>query len=176
MIENLPQKTGKTLEEWIKIINQQPLTRTSDKVKYLKTSFGLGHGYAGLIIYQAKVAAEGKAGTPEELIAKQYNGKEHLKPIYDMLVAEVKKFGRDVEIAPRNSYVSLSRNYQFAMLVPASKLRFEIALKLKNQEPIGILEAMPKPGMCTHRINLSSVEDINKEVLSWLKAAYDKAD
>jgi len=176
MIANLQAKTGKTLEEWVEIINQQPLTKTSDKVKYLKSAYGLGQGYAGLIIYHAKIAATGKADSPEELIAKQYSGKEHLKPIYDKLLKEVKKFGADVEVSPKNSYVSLRRNVQFAMLTPASQIRFDVAIKLKNQEPIGILEALPTSGMCTHRIKLSSIEDITSEVLNWLKAAYDKAD
>jgi predicted transport protein len=176
MISNLQQKTGKSLAEWIEIINQQPFTKTSDKVKYLKSTFGLGHGYAGLIIYHAKVEAAGKSDNPEELLEKQYQGKEQLKPIYDKLLSEVIKFGADVEIAPKNSYVSLRRNVQFAMLTPATKVRFEVALKLKNQEPNGILEALPKNGMCTHRIKLSSVEDISNEVIGWLKAAYDKAD
>jgi len=176
MIANLQAKTGKTLEEWVEIINQQPLTKTSDKVKYLKSAYGLGQGYAGLIIYHAKIAATGKADSPEELIAKQYSGKEHLKPIYDKLLKEVKKFGADVEVSPKNSYVSLRRNVQFAMLTPATKLRFEVALKLKNQEPEGILEALPKNGMCTHRIKLNSLEEITPEVINWLKAAYGKAD
>lgn len=176
MIAHLPQKTGKTLEEWIEIINHQPLTKTSEKVKYLKATFGLGQGYAGLIIYHAKIAAAGHADSAEELLEKQYIGKEHLKPIYDKLLSEVLKFGNDVEISPKNSYVSLRRNLQFAMLTPASKIRFDIALKLKNQEPEGILEALPASGMCTHRIKLGSLDDINDEVMAWLKAAYDKAD
>jgi len=176
MIINLQTKTGKSLEEWIEIINQQPLTKTSDKVKYLKTAFGLGQGYAGLIIYHAKIQAAGKADTPGQLVAKQYSGKEQLKPIYDKLLSEIQKFGNDIEVSPKNSYVSLRRNVQFAMLTPATKVRFEVALKLKNQEPNGILEALPKNGMCTHRIKLSSVEDISNEVLGWLKTAYDKAD
>jgi len=176
MIANLQAKTGKTLEEGVEIIHQQPLTKNRDKVKYLRSAYGLGQGYAGLIIYHAKIAATGKADSPEELIAKQYSGKEHLKPIYDKLLKGVKKFGADVEVSPKNSYVSLRRNAQFAMLTPASQIRFDVAIKLKNQEPIGILEALPTSGMCTHRIKLSSIEDITSEVLNWLKAAYDKAD
>lgn len=176
MISNLQKKTGKSLAEWIEIINQQPLTRTSDKVKYLKSAYGLGHGYAGLIIFHAKVEAAGKSDSPEELIEKQYQGKEQLKPIYDKLLSEVLKFGADLEIAPRNSYVSLRRNVQFAMLTPATKLRFDVALKLKNQEPDGILEALPRNGMCTHRIKLNSIEDITGEVINWLQAAYSQAD
>jgi predicted transport protein len=175
MVNNLQAKTGKPLEEWIEIINKQPFTRTSDKVSYLKKEYGQGQGYAGLIIYHAKIALSGAPDTPEQLIEKQYLGKENLKPIYDKLVDIVSKFGEDVEIAPRNSYVSITRNTQFAMFTPATKIRFDVALKLKGQEPKGVLEALPSPGLCTHKIKVNSLEDITPEVIDWLKLAYDKA-
>ncbi len=175
MIRNLQENTGKSMEEWIEILNEQALTRTSEKVNFLKTQHGLGHGYAGLIVYQAKVALAGKEDSPEELIAKQFVGKEDLKPIYDKIVEEVLKFGDDVEIAPRNSYVSLRRNVQFAMLTPANKIRFDVALKFKEVVPDEILEVMPTPGMCTHRIKLKTLEDVTDKVLFWIKSAYDRA-
>ena len=175
MIRNLQENTGKSMEEWIAILNEQALTRTSEKVDFLKTKHNLGHGYAGLIVYQAKVAAAGKVDSPEELLAKQFIGKENLKPIYDKILEEVRKFGDDVEVVPRNSYVSLRRNVQFAMLTPATKIRFDVALKFKEVVTDEILEALPTPGMCTHRIKLHTVEDISEKVIFWLKASYDRA-
>ncbi|MDB5208700.1 MAG: Phosphoribosylformylglycinamidine synthase, partial [Flavisolibacter sp.] len=29
--------------------------------------------------------------------------------------------------------------------------------------------------MCSHKINLADIKDIDKEVIEWLKAAYDNA-
>ncbi len=175
MAHNLQEKTGKSMEEWVKIIDAQPLTMTSEKVKYLKKEYGLGHGYAGLIVYNSKIKAEGGPDTPEMLIEKQYAGKEQFKPIYDKLIKLVSEFGDDVEVLPRNSYVSLRREVQFAMLTPASKVRFDLALKLKDQPAEGILEALPTPGMCTHKIRINKLEAITPEVISWLKLAYDQA-
>ncbi|MDZ4121643.1 MAG: DUF5655 domain-containing protein [Candidatus Cloacimonadaceae bacterium] len=175
MMKNLQERTGKSMAEWIEIIESQALTRTSEKVDYLKKAYGLGHGYAGLIIYQAKIAQQGIADSPEDLLQRQFRGKEHLMPIYEKLIEIVKTFGNDVEIAPRNSYVSLSRNLHFAMLSAATKTRFDVALKLKAQEASGVLEVLPKPGMCTHRIKLSSLDEISTEVVNWLRMAYEKA-
>jgi len=175
MIQNLQKNTGKSMEEWISIIEAQPFTRTSEKVDFLKSEYGLGYGYAGLVIYHAKLAKTGAPDSPETLLEKQYKGKEHLMPIYNKLVEIIKSFGEDADLSPRNSYVSASRNTQFAMLVPASKTRFDLALKLKGQEPSGRLEALPKPGMCTHRITISSIEEIDQEVADWLLRAYQLA-
>lgn len=175
MLRNLEAKTGKSIAQWIEIINAQPFTRTSEKVSWLKKEHHLTHGYAGLVIYQAKLAAAGGAIDPEELVQKQYLGKESLKPIYDQLISIVSAFGDDIDIAPRNSYVSIRRKVQFAMFSPAARDRFEIMLKLKGTEPQGVLEALPKPSMCTHRIKLKSPEEITPEVIDWLKAAYAQA-
>lgn len=175
MAHNLQEKTGKSMEEWVLIIDAQPLIQTSEKVKFLKKEYGLGHGYAGLIVYNSKIKAEGNPPSPAELIAKQYIGKEQLKPIYDKLIEIVSEFGEDVEVLPRNSYVSLRREVQFAMLTPSSKVRFDLALKLKGQAAEGVLEALPAGGMCTHKIRINKPEAITPEVISWLKLAYATA-
>jgi hypothetical protein len=48
---------------------------------------------------------------------------------------------------------------------------------LKKQEAKGKLESITTPNsMCSHKINLSGEQDIDKEVISWLKAAYDNAE
>lgn len=74
------------------------------------------------------------ADNQDDLITKQYKGKEHLKPFYDKLISEIQSFGNDIEIAPKNSYVSLRRKKQFATLIPATKTRFEIGINLKGQK------------------------------------------
>lgn len=86
------------------------------------------------------------------------------------------KLGKDIEIAPKNTYVSLKRKKQFAILQPATKTRFEIGLNIKGQEPKGILEIISTPNsMCSHKINLETENDITKEVLDWVKKSYQNA-
>ena len=93
------------------------------------------------------------------------------------MIEEIKKFGNDIEIAPKNAYVSLRRKKQFAILQPATKSRFEVQLILKGQKPQGILESISTPNaMCTHKINIDEKSKVSKEILGWLKAAYDKAE
>ena len=101
--------------------------------------------------------------------------KEHFKPIYDKLITEIQTYGKDIEVAPKNTYVSLRRNKQFATLNPATKTRFEIGINLKGQEPKGKLEAEKPNSMCSHKINITDIKDIDKEVFEWIRTAYDNA-
>ena len=99
-----------------------------------------------------------------------------MHPLYEKLMDEISKFGGNIEVAPKNNYVSLRRKKQFSILQPSTKTRFEIGLNLRGHEPKGRLEAITSPNaMCSHRINISEAKDIDDEVLNWLKAAYDSA-
>lgn len=175
MIENLHKKTGVSLEEWIKIVRKQNFSKHGEIMKFLKGEHGLTHGYANLIAHKSKGSDAGSVANKDDLIVGQYKNKEHLKPIYDKLLSEILAFGNDVEVAPKNAYVSLRRKKQFATLKPATKTRFEIGINLKGQEPEGKLEAEKPNSMCSHIMKLTDINEIDGEVFGWLKSAYEGA-
>lgn len=175
MIENLHKNTGKTLEQWIDIVKKQNFAKHGEIIKFLKEQHEFTHGFANLVAHKTNETDAGSADNQDDLITKQYKGKEHLKPFYDKLIAEIQSFGNDIEIAPKNTYVSLRRKKQFATLNPATKTRFEIGINLKGQEPKGKLEPEKPNAMCSHKINLTELNEIDTEVLNWIKTAYEYA-
>lgn len=175
MIENLPKNTGKTLEQWIEVAAEVKHLKHKEAVKHLQDNYSLGLNYADLIIHKMNGTDSGSQNG-DALVAEQYKGKEHLKPIYDGLMKHITSWGDDIEIAPKKAYVSLRRKKQFACLKPATKTRFELELILKGQEPEGILQAIPGAGaMCTHKIALENENQITDEVINWAKKAYTNA-
>ncbi len=176
MIENLYKNTGKTLAEWIEIIKKESFAKHGEMLKFLKEQHSLSHGFANLIALKAKGSDAGSAINQDDLITKQYQGKELLKPLYEKIISEIQLFGNDIEIAPKNAYVSLRRKKQFAILQPATKTRFEIGVNLKGEAQTGKLEAINSANaMCSHKINLTDIKDIDAEVIQWLKTAYENA-
>lgn len=176
MLDNLFKNTGKTLEQWIEIVKKQNFEKHGQILKFLKEQHSFTHGFANMVAMKSRGADAGSVENKDELIEKQYKGKEHLMPLYEKLLSEVLKFGKDVEVAPKNAYVSLRRKKQFAILQPATKTRFEIGINLKGQEPKGKLEGInTSNAMCSHKINLTDLKDIDKEVIEWIKTAYDNA-
>lgn len=175
MIENLQKNTGKTLEQWIEIVKKQNFAKHGEIVKFLKEQHEFTHGFANLVAHKTKETDAGSTENTDDLVTKQYIGKEHFKPIYEKLISEIQSFGNDIEIAPKNAYVSLRRKKQFATLNPATKTRFEIGINLKGQEPTIKLEAEKPNSMCSHKINLADLKDIDTEVIEWIKTAYNNA-
>ncbi len=175
MIENLEKNTGKSLDHWIDLVKSQNFAKHGDAMKFLKETHGFTHGYANLVVHKSKGSDAESVGDKESLIVQQYKGKEHLFPFYQKLLAGIQQFGDDIEILPKNAYVSLKRKKQFATLTPASKTRFDIGINLRGQDPQGKLEAEKPNAMCSHKIKLTEFDDVDPEVVGWLRKAYDNA-
>ncbi len=175
MLEILKEKTGHTLEEWKKVIEEQQLSKHGEIVKFLKETHGITHGYASEIALKALGSDADSATDTDAFLVSQYKGKEHLKAFYDKIIAEIEQFGGAFEVAPKKTYVSLKRKKQFIILNPASKTRFEIGFNLKGVEPKGKLEAEKPNGICSHKINLADVSEIDQEVIDWIKLAFENA-
>ncbi len=174
MIANLKEKTGKALGDWIDLVQQQGETAHGKIIKWLKTEHGVTHGYANLIAHMYR--AGDQPATGDELIETQYSGaKSGLRPIYEAIVSATRALGEDVEFAPKKAYVSLRRNKQFGLVQPSTRTRVDLGLKLKGVEPQGRLEASGSfNAMVSHRVRLQNLDEMDDEVVAWLKAAYEQ--
>ena len=172
MIDNMLEKTGKSLADWKKMLGKHSFSKHSEAVNYLKKEHGVTHGYANTIVSLSKE----ESADDEDLVETQYKGKEALKPIYEVLIEAVGKLGEDVEIVPKKTSVSIKTAKQFAIIKPATKTRIDLGLKLKDVAPEGRLESSgPFGTMCTHRVQLKSVNEVDNEILDWLKLAFIKS-
>ena len=175
MINNLPEKTGKSLEQWLAVLAKTELEKHGEMVKHLKAEFGIGHGFANLIAHKYREKAAG--GGETDLVAAQYAGpKADLKPIYDAVIAAVNKFGTDVEVSPKKTYVSLRRSKQFALIQPSTRTRVDVGINLKGAEPTNRLEVSGSfNAMVSHRVRITQKDDVDAELADWLRKAYDAA-
>lgn len=172
MIDNMPEKTGKSLNEWKAILKEKGFAKHGEAMKFLKGEHGVTHGFANTIVSLSKDS--GPSG--DDLVVNQYKGKENLKPIYDALIKVVSNFGSDVTITPKKTSVSIIRKRQFALINPATKSRIDLGLKIKDKPIDGRLEGSgPFGSMCTHRVKIGDASEIDSQVISWLQEAYDKS-
>ena len=172
-IANIERRTGRSMDELVAMVAASGLQKHGEIVAWLKAEHGLGHGDANL------VALTWKRGPltgvdPDDAVDAIYAGpKAALRPLHDRVIALVRGFGDDVELAPKQAYMSLRRKKQFGTVGPASGGRLEVGLNLKGEPAVGRLEATT--GMCTHRVRLASPDELDDEVVGWLREAYDRA-
>lgn len=175
MDKGLLENTGKSLEHWIDVVKKSKLEKHKAITDYLKSEHGFTYGYANFVSMKAR-QADADSIDDTELLVKQYKGKENLKPIYEKLIKEISKFGNDIKIVPKNTSVSIIRKHQFTLIKPATKKRIDLGLKIKDKAINSRLEAPgPFGTICTHRVQITSVGEVNSELLGWIKEAYEKS-
>lgn len=177
----LKQKTGRTLEQWIQLVQKNGPATEKERRAWLKTEHGLGMNYAWWIAELS--VGKGDDGDPEtylrhakEFVESMYSGaKEPLRPIFEELLALGRSMGNDVKVCPCKTIVPLYRKHVFAQIKPTTRTRIDLGLALKDTKvPKRLIDTggLAKKDRITHRIEIASVKDIDAEVKKWLKIAY----
>ncbi|GAA0346920.1 hypothetical protein GCM10009092_09200 [Bowmanella denitrificans] len=173
-LNNIEELTGNSLDELKAIIKQSNLTKHTEIVKMLKDVFALGHGHANTLAHFAKESTTTAASESDPLDALYTGPKAALRDIHDSLLQHMNQFG-PFDTAAKQKYVSYRRNKQFAMIGPATNTRVELGLNIKALPESPRLEKLPAGQMCQYRVKLSHPEQVDDEVIAWIKAAYDNA-
>jgi predicted transport protein len=175
MEEGLLEKTGKPLDHWIKVVQDAKIEKHKAIIDFLKSEHGFTYGFANFVAHKSK-KSDAASIDDTDLLTSQYKGKESLKPIYDKLIEVIDTLGDDITKTPKKTSVSIIRKKQFALIKPATKTRIDLGLKIKDKEITERLEnSGPFGTMCTHRVRLTTVEEVDAELTNWLKEAYEKA-
>jgi uncharacterized protein DUF5655/uncharacterized protein DUF4287 len=183
-VAELKEKTGRSLDEWLKHIKKAGPKTEKERREWLKTEYGLGTNSASWLAERAEGKGE-EAGDPdaylqaaEKYVDEMFAGpKAGLRPLYNELLKIGLDIGGDAKACPCQTIVPLYRNHVFAQIKPTTRTRIDIGFALGDMKPKGRLidtGGFAKKDRITHRIPISSLEDIDDEVKRWLRVAYDR--
>lgn len=176
-IRNIETTYKRPLREWFAIIEGSGLTKHTDVVALLKTRHGMAHGAAhrvSLVERQSR-AAEASSADGDTTYGLYDGKKADLRPLHDALMHVIEGL-RDVEVVPKDGYLSLRRARQFAMIQPTTATRIDVGLILKGTPVAGRLEDAQKfNALFTHRVRMTGQADIDAEFRRWLSVAYKAA-
>lgn len=110
----------------------------------------------------------------------EYSELDHLKDkeeivteIYEKLIADLQKFGQ-LKIEPKKTSIHLGNRFGFAGVYTRKdyiNLEVHLNYKLKSDRVIKVEQA--SANRFHHTIKLTRSKDIDRELLSWLKEAYE---
>jgi len=168
-LRNIEQTYGRTVDDLVKEVAASGLVKHPEVVAMLKQRFDMKHGAAHRV---ALVARERLGGTGA---APAASSSPTVQATNAALLKAVAGLGDDIEEAPKKGYVSLRRRRQFAMVQVASKW-VNLGLILPGVEPRERLEPAAKwNALFTHRVRLTSADEVDDEVRAWLGKAYRAA-
>ena len=177
-LKNIETKTGKSLGELRSGIAASGLSKHGEIRAMLMGKYGLGYGDANSLVHFAlssdgQSAATASGASMGDVAAEIYAGKHAaLRPIHDAVLAAVRTFG-PFETIPKKGYVSLRRKKQFAMVGPGTKSRLEVGLNMKDQKATSRLVSLPPGGMCQYKVYLVDADEVDQELVAWIRRAYD---
>lgn len=175
-IATAKDKTGHSIDEWMTIVEDAGIAPKQNTIlKHIKTEHGLNHMQAAFIagIY----LNDGKPVYDYEIMfANLFDGKDHLRPIYDALKEQVTARFDDVVFVPTRAYISIEGEKIFGCAKLTAKLvRYGLDLgdmpfegRVQKAKGLG---AMPN---ITHMIELSDASDIDDDVLQLTDTAFDR--
>ena len=183
-VTELKQKTGRSLDEWLRFIKKDGPKDEKMLREWLKKEHGLGTNSAWWLAERA----EGKATIEEDpdaylkaaegYVEKMFSGgKTELRPLYDALLKLGLGVGKEAKACPCQTIVPLYRNHVFAQIKPTTRTRIDFGFALGDTKAKGRLidtGGFAKKDRITHRIEITSLKDIDDEVKHWLKTAYDR--
>jgi hypothetical protein len=62
------------------------------------------------------------------------------------------------------------------MIGPKTNTRFEVGINAKDFPTTKRLLEQPKGSMCNYIVNLSDANDVDAELIAWLKYAFEQAE
>ena len=115
--------------------------------------------------------------TAEGYVEQLFSGpKAGLRPLYDALLTLGLSIGKDTKACPCKTIVPIYRRHVIAQIKPATKTRIDFGLALGNTKtPKRLVDTggFKKKDRITHRIEVTSIDDIDDELKRWLKKAYE---
>jgi hypothetical protein len=183
-VASLKEKTGRSLDEWLKFVKKHGPATEKERREWLKTEHGLPTNSAWWIAERAEGKGE-ELGDPEAYLraAEQYvdgmyaGPKAALRPIYNALLKLGLGLGKEVKACPCQTIVPLYRKHVFAQIKPTTQTRIDLGFALGARPAEGRLidtGGFAKKDRITHRIPISSLAEIDDEVKQWLRTAFEE--
>jgi hypothetical protein len=182
-IQELPEKTGRSLEEWIALTKDSGPPTEKERRDWLKKEHKFGTISAAWIAGRLEGknteedSPEAYLKTAAEWVEAQYSGpRAALRPLYEQLLKLGFSLGKDVKACPCKTMVPFYRNHVFAQIKPATNSRIDLGFALGNMKtPKRLIDTggYAKKDRITRRIEIKSKADIDDEVKRWLTKAYE---
>ncbi|MEP6690537.1 MAG: DUF5655 domain-containing protein [Gemmatimonadaceae bacterium] len=184
IIVRMKEKTGRSLDEWVALVDAQGPVGEAERTAWLKREHELGANYAAWIA--ARSFGKGlDDGDPDAylraapvMVDTMYDGaKRALRPIHDALVALGRSLGDDVKVCPCATIVPLFRMHVFAQIKPSTRTRIDLGLALGDRAATGRLidtGGRAKKDRITHRVAMATLANVDAEVEAWMRAAYER--
>ena len=178
-LDTIKAKTGLGPDEFRVLADERGLlaedVKVTQIVDWLKQDYDLGRGHAMALVTTFRSIRSADADPVDVLDQHFSGGKAHWRAEYDALLDSLKTLG-PVRTQATHTYISLLKGRAKFAVIAVTGGRLDVGIKLKDVEPTDRLEPSGTwNSMVTHRVRITDGDQIDTELLEWLRKAYEAA-
>ncbi|HEX5450789.1 MAG TPA: DUF5655 domain-containing protein [Candidatus Limnocylindrales bacterium] len=173
--KQLERQTGAGVAAWNERIRSEANVADEPALRAWLADQGVTGYPAMFLVYETYGYPAYLEATADDLIDGQYRDRPALRPIYGRIVSALPSIG-EVELQARKGYVALlGPKRTFASIQATTKARVDVGLRLDGVAPEGRLQPATSIGQSsmTHKVAAASVDEVDDELLGWLRRAYE---
>ncbi|GMN08556.1 hypothetical protein MTsPCn5_39460 [Croceitalea sp. MTPC5] len=171
ILRNLKEKTGKTVDEWIALIEKNKLSEKEGIIYFLKKENGVGHFQAQKIFehFTGKDSYENPEGFADKLFHSNRS-----KELYKFVKSKILALGEDIRVQPCQTYIPFYRKNQFAILTTTKDEDLILAVNLPDDFSTDRFSDTSSIGSrrINHAVTLEKISDFDQEIERVLLTAY----
>jgi Domain of unknown function (DUF5655) len=169
----LEEQTGESVEQWNRRIRRKALADERSLRRWLTMQGVTGYAQS-LLVMERFGYPDFLLASAAELIDAQYADRPQLRPILDAILGAATDLG-EIVIQVRKTYVSLvAPRRTFARVQPTTRTRLDLGLRLDGQKPAGRLQPSRIHETMRLQISLTGPDEVDAEVVGWLKRAFEQ--
>jgi len=184
-VADLKQKTGRDLDEWCAHIKKEAPKDLAARREWLKANYKLGTNTCWWLAERADGQPTWDESPDAYLaIAPVYvdemfaGAKAGMRPIGDALMRMAKEVADDIKFCPCKTIIPFYREHVIAEIKPSTRTRIDFGLSLGAGVPFTArlkdTGGLKKKDRITHKVEVTSLDDIDQQLRKWLKMAYDR--
>lgn len=179
-IRNIEASTGKAFPELRALIEAWGPLKYAQRRERIAQTFSLSLAHADTLgacvdeIQRTEQRAAAGSTWKEESEAWFSGPKAKFLPLFQELAREVQSWP-GVEFSPKKGYLSLRTKKQFATLGPVTGTRLEVGLNGKHFVAGDRLIQLPAGQICHYQVRLSEGDQVDTQLLDWIRSAYEAA-
>ena len=171
---SLPEKTGRSMDEWVEIARACPETKPRARQQWFKAEHGLGVNYFSFVEHELRTREGSRDRDPADLAQALWSDPASAEAFraVEAAVAELP----DVIIGQRKGFTTFSRKFAFAAARPVKGGGMRLGLAL---EPGDLAPAAAANEGWSERLKatlaLASRDEVDDRVKHALRAAWERS-
>jgi hypothetical protein len=172
MSERLRTQTGTDVSTWKGRIAAQGFESERELRAWL-SELGVTYYPQQLLVYETFGYPAHLQMAPEQLIDRQYADRPSLRPILDRILEELPGLDSTVVQARKTFIALVGPKRTFAAVQPTTQTRVDLGLRLDGVSagPRLVAAKSISQSSMTHEVGLRSQDDVDAEVIAWLRRA-----